>query len=130
MTRRRSVLLIEPDPDTQVRVRSALEARGFEVWTAADGTTGLALARAHRPGAIVGDFPMDVPGESPFTSAVRRDDRLQGVVIITVTGRNLTEKDSPAWMNSDRVLSKPITAERLADEIAWALDRRGGATGL
>ena len=34
------------------------------------------------------------------------------VVIITVTDRILTAKDSPAWMNSDRVLSKPISGER------------------
>ena len=127
MARPRSVLLIEPDPDTQARVRSALEARGLEVWTAADGATGLALARAHLPGAIVGDFPIDMPGESPFTSAMRRDDRLRDVVIVTVTSRNLTEKDSPAWMNSDRVLAKGIPPVRLAEEIAWALDRpRGG----
>jgi CheY-like chemotaxis protein len=124
------VLLVEPDLDMQERVRAELEERDIQVWTATDGSSGLALAREHLPGAIVGDFPMDVPGESPFTSAVRKDERLRGVIIITVTGRNLTEKDSPAWMNSDRVLSKPIAPDRLADEIAWALDRPSAPSGL
>jgi DNA-binding response OmpR family regulator len=125
--RRRIVLLVEPDPKIRADFTGALAARGFEVWAAADGTEGLALARAHIPGAIVGDFPLAHAAGAGFTTAVRSDQRLYDAVIITVTDRHLTEKDSVAWLHSDRVLAKPIEPERLADEVAWALERSSPA---
>lgn len=123
MPRRRIVLLVEPDSAVQNDFRAALEARGFQVLAADEPAAGLALARARQPGVIVGDFPMDVPGGGAFTAEVRADPRLREAVIITVTARHLTGRDSPAWRNSDRVLSKPIAPERLAEEVIWALDR-------
>lgn len=124
MPRRRVVPLVEPDPGTQTAFRDKLESMGFQVWAAADGASGLTLAREHVPDVIVGDFPIDVPGESPFTAEVRRDERLSDTVIITVTGRLLTEKDSVAWLHSDCVLAKPIGPAWLAVEVAWAVERR------
>ena len=101
----------------------ALESRGFQVWTAADGQSALELARRNLPGVIVGDFPLAATAGPGFTTAVRTDEQLRDAVIITVTDRVLTEKDSLAWLHSDRVLSKPIDAARLADEVAWATRR-------
>jgi two-component system KDP operon response regulator KdpE len=125
--RRRIVLLVEPDQRVRADFTGALEARGFEVWAAPDGPTGLALARTHFPGVIVGDFPLAQAAGAGFTTAVRTDERLHDAVIITVTDRHLTEKDSVAWLHSDRVLAKPIEPERLADEVAWAVDRSSPA---
>ena len=124
MPRRRIVLLVEPDQTVRADFAHALEARGFQVWSAPDGPSGLALAKVHLPGVIVGDFPLAQAAGSGFTSAVRADEKLRDAVIITVTDRILTEKDSVAWQHSDRVLSKPIEAARLAEEVAWAVDRK------
>jgi CheY-like chemotaxis protein len=121
--RRRIVLLVEPDETVRADFAGALEARGFQVWEAADGPSGLTLAKTHLPGVIVGDFPLAHTAGSGFTTAVRADARLRDAVIITVTDRILTEKDSVAWQHSDRVLAKPIEGTRLADEVAWAVDR-------
>jgi CheY-like chemotaxis protein len=134
--RRRIVLLVEPDQTVRADFSHALESRGFEVWSAADGHAGLALARKHQPGVIVGDFPLVDGGDGHagdgdggdggdlgFTTAVRRDDHLRDAVIITVTDRILTAKDSVAWQHSDRVLAKPIEPKRLAEEVAWAVGR-------
>jgi CheY-like chemotaxis protein len=121
--RRRIVLLVEPDPETQSAFRVALEARGFQVWVASDGDTALDLVRQHAPGVIIGDFPIELGDGELFTRLIRSDPQLQRALIITVTDRVLTGKDSLAWMNSDRVLYKPIPGERLAEEVAWAVDR-------
>lgn len=124
MPRRRIVLLVEPDASARADFAGALQARGFQVWSAADGRDGLELAREHLPGVIVGDFPLAASDGAGFTTAVRTDEQLRSAVIITVTDRQLTEKDSVAWQHSDRVLSKPIDAMRLADEVVWAVERR------
>jgi CheY-like chemotaxis protein len=120
--RRRIVLLVEPDPVTRSEFERALAVRGFQVWTAANGPQALELARAELPGVIVGDFPL--AAGAAFTGTIRTEKALRSTVIITVTDRQLTEKDSDAWQQSDRVLSKPIDAERLAEEVSWAVDRR------
>jgi CheY-like chemotaxis protein len=125
--RRRIVLLVEPDHRVRDDYVDALEARGFQVWAAPDGPGGLALAQAHLPGVIVGDFPLAHVDGSGFTTAVRTDERLRDAVIITVTARILTEKDSVAWQHSDRVLAKPIDGGRLAEEVAWAVERKSPA---
>jgi CheY-like chemotaxis protein len=125
--RRRIVLLVEPDQTVRADFARALESRGFQVWTCGDGQAGLELAKTHLPGVIVGDFPLAQAAGSGFTTAVRTDEQLRHAVIITVTDRILTEKDSLAWQQSDRVLSKPIEPRRLADEVAWAVDRRSPA---
>ena len=122
MPRRRIVLLVERDPVTCDAYEQALRARGFQVGRALDGGTALELARQTLPGVIVGDFPIDLPGGMAFTAVLREDERFRKAIIITVTDRILTEKDSPDWMQSDRVLAKPIDPERLADEVAWAVE--------
>jgi DNA-binding response OmpR family regulator len=123
--RPRLVLLIEPDPAVESAYRAPLEKAGYRVLCATDGPTALALAREHRPGVIVGDFPMPIEGEGPFTVLVRRDERLSDVFIINVTDRLRTEKDSVSWLLSDRVLAKPIDGKRLLEEVQRAVERKG-----
>ena len=102
------ILLVDGDADTREILRVALENHGHEVLDAADGTLGLSLAREHRPALIIGDFPLDVPGESPFTGAVRREPGLQGTRILTVTARALADNLVAARRVSDAVLVKPV----------------------
>ena len=123
------MLLVEPDPAVRVDYLQALQERGFQVWSASDGPSALALAKTHLPGVIVGDFPLAPAAGSGFTTAIRTDEDLRTAVIITVTARMLTEKDSVAWQHSDRVLAKPIEGSRLAEEVAWAVERKSPAVG-
>jgi DNA-binding response OmpR family regulator len=121
------VLLVDPDASARAEFARALEARAFQVWDAPDESAGLALALEHRPGVIVGDFPLS--RSSDFTHAVRTQESLRSSVIITVTDRMLTERDSLAWQLSDRVLAKPIDPERLADEVAWVVEKMSPPVG-
>jgi CheY-like chemotaxis protein len=123
--RPRLVLLIEPDPTVECSYRAPLEGLGYRVLVAKDGAEALAIAREQRPSVIVGDFPMPVPGEGLFTVVVRRDEGLSDTFIINVTDRLLTEKDSVSWLLSDRVIAKPIDGRRLAEEVTWAMERKG-----
>jgi CheY-like chemotaxis protein len=51
--RRRIVLLVEPDLEAQSAFRSALEARGFQVWAATDAASALAVAQERQPRVII-----------------------------------------------------------------------------
>jgi DNA-binding response OmpR family regulator len=122
--RPRLVLLIEPDPAVESAYRAPLEKAGYRVLCARDGVSALAMAREQRPGVIVGDFPMPIDGEGLFTVLARRDERLSDVFIINVTDRLRTEKDSVAWLLSDRVIAKPIDGARLLEEVQRAMERK------
>lgn len=119
------ILLVDADADTREILRVALESRGHGVLDAADGTTGLRLARAHRPALIIGDFPLDVPGESPFTGAVRRDPRLENTRILTVTARAMENDLSLARQVSDAVMVKPVEPSHVLAQVERLLSSNG-----
>lgn len=51
----RRVLLIEDDPSIAQMYRLQLELDGHTVWVAADGESGLRMARTHRPDIVLLD---------------------------------------------------------------------------
>ena len=58
------VLVIDDESIVGVILRLALDAKGHETVVAEDGKTGIEMARAERPDAIVLDFMM--PGVNGF----------------------------------------------------------------
>ena len=53
-----SILIVEDDPNTASLVSLYLEREGFQVVTAGDGDSGLAMARRHRPDLVILDVMM------------------------------------------------------------------------
>lgn len=119
------ILLVDSDPDTREILRASLENRGHDVLDAADGALGLRLARERVPALIIGDFPMDVPGESPFVGAVRRERHLDGTRILTVTARAMSEDLAEARRVSDGVLVKPVEPADVLAEVTRLLSEDG-----
>ena len=79
------VLIVE-DSLVQVELlRRALESAHFEVVAAADGAQGLAMARKHRPAAIVSDINMPVMDGYAMCSAIREDESLKSTPVILLT---------------------------------------------
>lgn len=119
------ILLVDGDADTREILRASLENRGHEVLDAADGAVGLRLALEHVPALIIGDFPMDVPGASPFLGAVRRERHLDGTRILTVTARAMSEDLAEARRLSDGVLVKPVEPAHVMAEVSRLLSESG-----
>lgn len=116
------VLLVDADEDTRVILRAYLEHAGLRVLDTGDGEAGLELARAHRPDLVIGDFPLDVRGHSPFTGALRE---LAGadVPVLTVTARATAEELVEARAVSRLVLTKPVSPRRVLKEIRRLLSQ-------
>mgnify|MGYP006196632291 CR=1 FL=1 len=118
------VLLVNSDEDTRTILRDALEHAGYDVLSTPTGAEGLRLAGARRPDVIIGDFPMDVPGHSPFTEDVRRDGSLGHTRILSVTGRALDHQIRAAREVSDSVLVKPVDPKDVVLEVGRLLAAR------
>jgi DNA-binding response OmpR family regulator len=102
------ILLVDPDPDTRVILRTFLEFHGYPVLDCPDGETGLALAKQHGPALVIGDLPLDVPGHSPFTRALRSEAGSTAPVLV-FTARTYEDEASRARAAGDAVVYKPAS---------------------
>ena len=116
--RRRLVLLVNSDQDTRTILKDALEYAGYAVLSTPSGAEGLALADSHRPDVVIGDFPLEVPGHSPFTADIRANPRLSRTRLLAVTARAMKHELEAARMAADSVLVKPVDPQTVVDEVA------------
>ena len=81
------VLVIDDEAPIRLLCRVNLEAEGMSVLEAADGATGLGIARAERPDAVLLDVMM--PGLDGWSVAERllADEATAGIPIIFLTAR-------------------------------------------
>ncbi len=81
------VLVIDDEAPIRLLCRVNLEAEGINVLEAADGNTGLDLARAEQPDVVLLDVMM--PGLDGWRVAeeLLEDDRTRGIPIIFLTAR-------------------------------------------
>lgn len=117
----KTILIIEDEPNMRHNIATLLKLEGYGVLEAANGRTGVELARAHAPDMILCDITM--PDMDGFTaiSHIRSTPALDSVPFIFLTAR-AELKDVRAGMNlgADDYLPKPFTA---ADLLA-AIDAR------
>jgi len=124
------VLLVDDDEGFLRATSLILRQAGFEVATAVDGRSGLAAAREHRPDVAVLDVIMHRPDEGfALARALRSDDELGATKLLLLTAvaqqyQMLFEPDEQ-WLPVEKVLEKPVSPERLVQEIEAVLDRAG-----
>jgi len=114
------ILLVDDDADFTESSKDLLEAYGYEVAVAHDGTAGIELARRERPDLILLDVMMTTNTEGlDVCRKIREIPALQGVRIVMVTGVSQAMKlprpleCDPAWLPADRILEKPVPPARL-----------------
>ena len=60
------ILIIEDYPNLQTMYKKAMEAEGYEVWTAKDGDEALSLVQSHEPDLILLDLLLPNRGGLEF----------------------------------------------------------------
>ncbi len=116
---KRKILIVEDQADLRKQVRMTLEFGDVEIHEAADGATGLHLARELRPDIVLLDVMM--PGELDgfqVCERIKSDKLLAGVHVVLLTARGQqTDLDQGARAGCDAYLVKPFSPLELIDKV-------------
>ena len=109
------VLVVEDHADIRKLIRMTLELEDCEVSEAANGETGLRLARETRPDVVLLDVMM--PGELDgleVCRAVRGDPSLSGTRVVMLTARGAaSDRERGAEAGASEYLVKPFSPLQL-----------------
>src|SRR5262249_32357134 len=84
-----ALLVVDDEPAILLAFRRAFRQAGLEVYTAESGGEGLALAREHRPDAVVLDVQLpDTTGLELFQQLRQLDARIP---VVFITGKATTD---------------------------------------
>ena len=118
------VLVIDDEAPIRLLCRVNLEAEGIQVLEAADGTTGLDLARAEQPDVVLLDVMM--PGLDGWRVAeeLLEDDRTRGIPIIFLTARaEFRDRARGLDIGGVDYVTKPFNPLELAQLVRDLLER-------
>lgn len=116
---KRRALIVDDDPEIVESTQLALEAFGYEVETAYDGSEGLALAERRRPDVMILDMMM--PKRSGFLvlETLRQVDDFPTRIIMITANEGNRHKEYAEKLGVDAYLRKPFAM----DELLATIDR-------
>ena len=119
------LLVVEDEPNIRELLATSLRFAGFEVETAGDGATALAMAAESEPDLVVLDVMLpDVDG---FEVTRRLRDRGRQQPIVFVTARDATgDKIQGLTVGGDDYVTKPFSLEEVIARIRAVLRRTRG----
>ena len=114
-----TVLLIDDDPDLRSVLAGSLEALGYDVVQAADGSSGLDMLAERQPDVLVIDFAM--PGMNGADVARVARDRRPDMPIVLTSGYADSDAIDRAVGPNAKVLRKPFRIDELLAAVNEAL---------
>jgi signal transduction histidine kinase/CheY-like chemotaxis protein len=105
------VLIVDDDPAVRDVISRSLSKEGYDPRVAADGKTGLEMAREIKPNVIVLDIMMPGMDGWAVLSALKSDSELQSIPVILAT--MIEDKQMGFALGAQEYLTKPIDRERL-----------------
>ncbi len=121
------ILVVDDEPTIVRLVESYLKAEGYEVYTAADGPTGLKAAHAYRPELIVLDVML--PGMDGLEVLTRLRRESDAYVILLTARTEETDKIVGLSVGADDYVTKPFSPRELVARVKAALRRLQAAAG-
>ncbi len=124
----KKVLVIDDDADFVESIVNLLEARGYAVASAPNGTEGVQKAKTEKPDVILLDVMMTTKDEGFNVARELHDiDDVKNTPVIMVTGVR-KEMSLPfgfepdeTWLPVKQILEKPVKPEVLLNAVADAL---------
>jgi signal transduction histidine kinase/DNA-binding response OmpR family regulator len=115
---RKSILVVDDNPDLRTYVAQILRSAGYGVQTARNGEEGFERARAMSPHLIVTDLMMPKVSGFDLIRLIREDRTLKGTPIVLLTAK--ADEDSRITgteQGADAYLAKPFNDRELLAEV-------------
>jgi DNA-binding response OmpR family regulator len=113
----RTILVIEDSEPIRRILALLLEGHGYQVVTAADGATGLALARELDPQAITLDLRLPGLDGRAVLQALRQDPRTRATPVLILSAYTSLLDEAERAAATD-ILAKPFDVDELLSRIA------------
>ncbi len=121
-----SVLIIDNDASLAAFLAFFFEDKGFTVYTANDGTQGIALARQHRPALVISDMMMGQKHGFEVLQELRADPEFTRTVIIIMSAKSYkSDIDRARALGANDYVVKPFKTEEMFEVVQRHL--RGAA---
>lgn len=115
---KRTVLLIEDNPQNRYLVTFLLEQHGYTVVAASDGPAGIELARSFSPDLILLDIQLPSMDGYAVAQALRTVPSLECVPIIAVTSYAMVgDREKAMASGCNGYIEKPIDPDNFVAEI-------------
>ncbi|GAB4505810.1 MAG: response regulator transcription factor [Anaerolineales bacterium] len=115
------ILVVDDEPTIVKLVTAYLQPEGYQVYTAADGETGLKAARAFKPDLVILDVMLPGMDGIELLSRLRRE---SDVYVILLTARTEeTDKIVGLSVGADDYVTKPFSPRELTARVKAALRR-------
>ena len=127
------VLIIDDEAPIRLLCRVNLEAEGMEVSEAADGASGIEIARRERPDVILLDVMMPELDGWDVADALLRDESTSAIPIIFLTARaEVRDRARGLDIGGVEYITKPFNPLELAPLIESLIERisQGGRDEL
>jgi two-component system alkaline phosphatase synthesis response regulator PhoP len=128
MAEKKTILVVDDEPDFVSIVQSNLEKEGFTVRVAYDGVEGMEKVRQSPPDLIVLDVMMPEKDGYQMCSELKRDEKFRDIPVLMLTAvadhvssTRYTHYDGLS-MEADDYLPKPATAEDITQSVKSLLN--------
>ena len=121
MERRRTVLVIDDQPQIRLLITAVLETRGLVVMGAGDGGQALELLKIRQPDLVLLDWVMPGMGGEEFLLRLQETDPHVPVMLVTGSAEGPDISGHPRVRDS---LAKPFDVCELAERVERLLPSR------
>jgi len=112
MTKR--ILVVEDQDDLRGVLRDLFTSSGYDVVEAADGATGVAMAKSDRPNIILMDIQMPVVDGYEATRQIKADPGLTSIPIVAVSSFAMKgDEEKARAAGCDEYVTKPYSPIQL-----------------
>ena len=102
------ILLVDDSEDTRELMRFLLEALGYEVVEAANGSEAVECTKETHPDLILMDIAMPVMDGITATTKIRELEEGKNIPVIAVTGHTNWYQEEALKAGCNKVMSKPL----------------------
>ena len=119
------MLIVEDNVDNRTIYRTILEHFGFAVLEAADGESGVRMARESRPDLVLMDISIPIIDGHEATRILKADPATASIPVMALTAHAMAEdRIRAAEAGCDGYLSKPAEPNHVVAEVRRLLARK------